>query len=82
MDKYILYGHLCHETLPKFNAEIKAGSIIGHIGSSEENGAWFCHLHLQYMTPEYIMQFPNNLADIDGYSADKMPDGILDPMTI
>ena len=75
--RYILYGHLDHKHLPSMDTVVRAGDEIGKIGDSSENGGWFCHLHLQYMSSEFVQQ----LSLIDGY-APSMPPGILDPMTL
>ena len=49
---FTLYGHLTRESLAGLAAEtpVKAGDVIGAIGTSEVNGGWVPHLHLQLIT--------------------------------
>lgn len=46
---HTLYGHLSSSQydLWKEETKIKAGTLIGHLGSKEENGGWLPHLHFQ-----------------------------------
>ncbi len=46
---YTLYGHLDPEILRFFRVgqKIRAGRLLGHIGSPEVNGQWPPHLHFQ-----------------------------------
>lgn len=80
-DKYILYGHLSHDSLPKIETKVKTGDKIGNIGNSNENGGWFCHLHLQYMTENFVKDYFNDLNVLDGY-AYETNEGVLDPMSL
>ena len=46
---YTLYGHLSHESLRNVQPgqELRAGQLIGAIGSPPGNGNWPAHLHFQ-----------------------------------
>ncbi len=46
---YSLYGHVALSDLKslKPGMEFKAGEVLCHLGSEEENGAWPPHLHFQ-----------------------------------
>jgi 4-aminobutyrate aminotransferase-like enzyme/Ser/Thr protein kinase RdoA (MazF antagonist) len=47
-----LWGHLAHEAATRLKSgdRIEAGSLVGEIGASGENGGWVPHLHLQIST--------------------------------
>ena len=49
---FVLYGHLSRPTLTTVSPgqRVKAGEVVGFIGSSEVNGGWAPHLHVQMMT--------------------------------
>lgn len=76
---YWMYGHLDSAILP-MNTSVRKGDIIGKIGSSNVNGGWFPHLHLQVMTEEFVGMNPN-WRKIDGYAI-SFPAGVLDPIKI
>lgn len=80
---YVLYGHLDPKTLPALGMSVERGQYLATLGSPHVNGGWFCHLHLQVMTPEYVSRFPQ-LELLDGYclNSSVVPDGILDPFTV
>jgi hypothetical protein len=65
---YLLYGHLDHN-LPEIGREFRKGEVVGRIGSSEENGNWFIHIHVQLLTEKMISMY-SNLDLIDGYLLD------------
>jgi len=46
---YALYGHLSEPSLEmhKTGEPVKAGKMIGRLGTNEENGGWIPHLHYQ-----------------------------------
>ena len=46
---YSLYGHLSHDSIGMYDEGeyVEKGEVIGHLGSSIENGGWSPHLHLQ-----------------------------------
>ncbi len=46
---YTLYGHLSRRDLTHWHIgkNISQGALLGHTGSSDENGGWPAHLHLQ-----------------------------------
>jgi murein DD-endopeptidase MepM/ murein hydrolase activator NlpD len=80
---YVMYGHLDHKHLPQVKQQVAVGDEIGKIGDSSENGGWFQHLHLQYMTADYVQPYidSNKLQDLDGY-APQLASRVLDPMTL
>ena len=47
-----LWGHLAHEALQRLKTgdRLDAGSLVGEMGASTENGGWAPHLHLQLST--------------------------------
>jgi 4-aminobutyrate aminotransferase-like enzyme/Ser/Thr protein kinase RdoA (MazF antagonist) len=49
---YSLYGHLDAESIKHLNTgdTLKAGEKIGNLGTYNQNGGWWPHLHLQLMT--------------------------------
>jgi hypothetical protein len=65
--KYLMYGHLAHDSLPTEGAIFKAFEVIGKTGVATENGGWFPHLHVQCITEEFFNQFKDNLESLDGY---------------
>lgn len=46
---YALHGHLSRECLKRLSTgmEIKAGDLLGDLGTEQENGGWVPHLHFQ-----------------------------------
>ncbi len=90
---YYLYGHLMNTTL-SINQQIKRpselvkhpsglvkrGEIIGEIASSDKNGGWFPHLHLQIMEKKELNL---NIREVDGYEFVKgTVKGVIDPMKL
>lgn len=61
-----IFGHLNTPTLVKGN-KIEEHQIIGSIASTDTNGGWMPHLHVQVMTEQYYNSFsePNS---IDAYA--------------
>ncbi|MDZ7393838.1 MAG: aminotransferase class III-fold pyridoxal phosphate-dependent enzyme [candidate division KSB1 bacterium] len=57
---YVLFGHLSRELLQKVQPgmPVQRGQVIGRVGSSEENGGWPPHLHVQL------------IADLLGFEGD------------
>lgn len=49
---YFFIGHLDPETIPKKGSKLSTGDPIGQLGSMEQNGGYFYHLHLQILTQE------------------------------
>lgn len=49
---YTLYGHLSRSSLDisRQGKSIKAGTLLGYIGTENENGRWLPHLHFQLIT--------------------------------
>jgi 4-aminobutyrate aminotransferase-like enzyme/Ser/Thr protein kinase RdoA (MazF antagonist) len=60
---FSLWGHLSANTakLRKLGEELKAGDIVGQMGSNKENGGWQPHVHLQL-----IAYRPAKAADVIG----------------
>ncbi len=60
---YSLYGHLSRKDLVgiKTGQRIKKGQLIGHLGTSTENGNWPPHLHFQL-----IKDMENQMGDYPG----------------
>ena len=83
---YLLYGHLDPTRLIAVGTHVKKGDIIGYVGEPEQNGGWFPHLHVQYMTRQFVEPYlttPLGWEDLDGYSKDgKIPDGVLNPLKL
>ena len=51
---YSLYGHLAPKSLSHLSVgtRVRAGEKFAELGTYEENGGWWPHLHLQLMTEE------------------------------
>lgn len=85
-ERYVLYGHLEHKHLPAVGDVLRAGDEIGRIAAAPENGGWFPHLHLQYMTAVFVAPYLDSgkMAELDGYAvgSTSVPDGVLDPLTL
>jgi hypothetical protein len=65
---YLLFGHLAHRGLPPQGARLTEGSQVGVIGTPNENGGWYPHLHLQALSIEAweaVQHAPDTL--LDGY---------------
>ncbi len=68
--KYLLYGHLAHEThelLPRVGDVLQTGEVIAQLGDPQENGGWFPHLHVQCITEKFYNEYKENLEELDGY---------------
>ena len=65
---YTLYGHLAKDSLIDLSQgmEIRAGERFASIGTSEENGTWPPHLHLQI-----IKEMGNRMGDFPGVASKK-----------
>lgn len=59
---FTLYGHLSKKSLEKLKVgkKISTGEKIAELGSPNENGGWFPHLHFQLITDiqNYLGDFP------------------------
>ncbi|MBI3333964.1 peptidoglycan DD-metalloendopeptidase family protein [Candidatus Pacearchaeota archaeon] len=66
LDRYLIYGHLKQNLQVKVGQQSSAGEIFGEVGSWQENGGWFPHLHLQCVTSAF-MQAHADTKSIDGY---------------
>lgn len=62
LEFYTLYGHLTVSSAlkNKIGDHIKAGAVIGELGSYPENGNWAAHLHFQLMLSmlNYKIDYP------------------------
>jgi murein DD-endopeptidase MepM/ murein hydrolase activator NlpD len=63
---YTLYGHLSRESLKhlKTGSFINAGQVFCQLGTNEENGYWYPHLHFQLMS--HVL---DNTSDFPGVAA-------------
>ena len=69
--EYVLLGHLAHAGLPPPCTWIAGGTKVGVIGTPQENGGWYPHLHLQAMSGEAwetVQHAPDALLDGYGYA--------------
>jgi murein DD-endopeptidase MepM/ murein hydrolase activator NlpD len=69
--EYVLLGHLAHAGLPRAGTHLARGTPVGIIGTHEENGGWYPHLHLQAMSGEAweaVQHAPDALLDGYGYA--------------
>lgn len=74
---YFLYGHLMNPFVKMGNKIIK-GDLIGVIASSDKNGGWFPHLHLQVMDKKEMIV---DIKEVDGYEFVKGSiKGVVNPM--
>lgn len=59
---WTLYGHLSRESLQRLEpgAEVGAGELIGWVGTSDVNGGWWPHVHVQVIADllDYEGDFP------------------------
>ena len=60
---YSLWGHLSAETIRnrRIGERLKAGDVIGQLGTTSENGNWQPHVHIQLIT-----YAPERAADVIG----------------
>jgi len=65
---YSLYGHLSLESLDglRIGRIIKKGEVFASVGTSDINGSWPPHLHLQL-----IMDIGDNRGDFPGVTSEK-----------
>lgn len=78
---YSLYGHLnMYHRKFSIGTELDAGYKVCEIGSSEENGGWPPHLHVQLIKDlgDYVGDYPGvcSIQDLDFYR-DNCPDPSL-----
>jgi hypothetical protein len=69
--EYVLLGHLAHAGLPQAGERLERGAPVGVIGTPEENGGWYPHLHLQAISAdawEAVQHAPDALLDGYGYA--------------
>jgi hypothetical protein len=70
---YLIYGHLKRNSELKLGKIYKPGEIIGVVGDSNENGGWWPHLHIQFVTRKFILAHKPDFNRIDGYAAENSP---------
>jgi len=63
----LLYAHLAPDVLCKVGDVVKAGTVFARVGTSEQNGGWFPHVHVQALTPEAYREFQEDPKVLDGY---------------
>lgn len=71
-DLHYLYAHM-DDILPKVGDEITQGELVGIVATSDKNGGWYPHLHVQCVSGDIP-------ADLDGYGIhdpDKYPSPFL-----
>lgn len=57
--KHLLLGHLNPDSLPE-------GQMIARLGSENNNGCWFCPLHVQLNKDKFKNRYQNDLDCLDG----------------
>jgi murein DD-endopeptidase MepM/ murein hydrolase activator NlpD len=67
VDAWIIYAHLSHGFSCRRGDILAKGATIGYVGSPEENGGWYPHLHVQAMTMAAWKRFENDPESVDGY---------------
>ena len=64
---FLVYAHLSPGVHCSVKDKLKAGQLIGRVGTSKNNGQWYPHLHVQMLTPEGWDYFHSRLHELDGY---------------
>ncbi len=64
--KYLLYGHLDGNTLPKIGETFTKGQVCAKLGNEKVNGGWYHHLHVQLITEHFYNLYEDKCL-IDGY---------------
>lgn len=77
----LIYGHLASDITCALGKNYEQGHIVGRIGTIEENGGWFPHLHVQIMRNRLVTQY-RSLSEIDGYGTGINNSYIIDPETV
>ncbi len=66
---HALYAHLARHSLRHaVGAHIRAGETVAHLGTPDENGGWYEHLHVQAMTQHAWEQTQGDITAFDGYA--------------
>ncbi len=70
---YTLYGHLSRKDLSTWSLHktYRAGDLLGHMGSTDENGGWLAHLHIQIIKQLHDPQFQPLSGDYPGICAEQ-----------
>lgn len=70
-DPYLLmYAHLAQDVRCAVGTALAAGEVFAKVGTPEENGQWYPHLHIQAVCARWfyeLLQSDKNLATLDGY---------------
>ena len=73
---YFIYAHLSKGGIRvNVGDVVEAGQVVASLGTPDENGGWYEHLHVQAMTPKAwdMVKDRDDMAAFDGY--DSLPDG-------
>ncbi len=79
---YLLFGHLAHQGLPRLGERLAEGAAAGIIGTPQENGGWYPHLHLQSLSSaawEAVRHDPDTLLDGYAFPAADLATRFADP---
>lgn len=84
-DIVMVFAHLESPTGITVGDVVMPGSIFARVGTSEHNGGWFPHLHVQMLQPDvYRTLLKDDLRDLDGYGRveeiDRLRAHFPDPM--
>lgn len=65
----LIYAHLAKRRVHgPLQRPVAKGAVLGHVGSPQENGGWFPHLHLQLFSDiEGVTDWAAFSRDMDGY---------------
>ena len=66
---HFLYAHLrCGGPLLPLGSQVMPGQAVAVLGTKDDNGGWYEHLHVQALTAQAWAQTGGNLALFDGYA--------------
>ncbi len=66
-DVYAIFGHINAYWDVKPGCKFNAGRILGVVSNIDQNGGWYPHLHLQYMSASCFEKYRDKTEQIDGY---------------
>ncbi len=81
IEKYVIYAHMDQDLFVSSREKYPKGSKVGSVGSQDQNGHYFPHLHLQFMDKEFASKYPQFL-DVGGDSSknSEMLQHLYDPV--